>query len=159
HTTQQYSITVSGVNLPPVFDALPQSFQGQEGQSLTVSIHAADAENDPLVYWADNLPPGAVFDGSSQTLTWLPGPKQAGTYPNVVFFASDGLNQVNESTTLVIAPTVLPPTLVRPTDRTILEGESLHIPLLASDPQGLPLTYSSASLPGGSFLDPNTGVF
>ena len=51
------------------------------------------------------------------------------------------------------------PTLLRPPDRTILEGESVHFSLLASDPNGLPLTYSSNMLPGGAGLDPNTGVF
>ena len=53
----------------------------------------------------------------------------------------------------------MPPTLVRPADRTVLEGESIHIPLQASDPNGDPLTYSSTMLPGGAYLDPNTGVF
>ena len=31
-----------------------------------------------------------MFDAGSQTLTWLPGPGQAGTYVNVRFFVSDG---------------------------------------------------------------------
>ena len=49
--------------------------------------------------------------------------------------------------------------MVRPADRTVREGESIHIPLQATDPDGDPLTYSSAMLPGGAYLDPNTGVF
>ena len=43
-----------------------------------------------------------------------------------------------------------PPTLVRPADRTVLEGESIHIALQATDPDGDPLTFSSAMLPGGA---------
>src|SRR5262249_6613055 len=61
--------------------------------------------------------------------------------------------------TLLIAPTDQPPTLTRPADRTVLEGESIHIPLQAVDPDGDPITFSSAMLPGGAYLDPNTGVF
>ena len=33
----------------------------QEGQPLGITVNATDPENDPLVYWADNLPAGAVF--------------------------------------------------------------------------------------------------
>ena len=63
------------------------------------------------------------------------------------------------STTLLIAPVAHPPTLVRPADRTVLEGESIHIPLQATDPDGDPLTYLQHDAAGRRYLDPNTGVF
>ncbi|MGA2035933.1 MAG: putative Ig domain-containing protein, partial [Thermoguttaceae bacterium] len=159
HAQQQFTVAVAGVNGVPVFDPLAAAVSGQEGQQLQITVNATDPQNDPLVYWADNLPAGAVFEPTQQTLTWTPGSGQAGTYANVSFVVSDGVSQATESTTLLIAPTNQPPTLIRPVDRTVLEGESVHIPLLASDPQGDPLTYSSDLLPGGATLDPNTGVF
>ena len=36
--------------------------QGREGQPLVVSVQASDSEDDPLVYFVRNLPPGAIFD-------------------------------------------------------------------------------------------------
>src|SRR5262249_52561191 len=140
HAAQRFTIAVSGVNQPPVFDALAAQFSGQEGQPLEIAVHATDPEGDPLVYWADNLPAGAVFDTQTQTLTWVPDARQAGTYPNVQFFVSDGLHSVRVVTTLLIAPTNFQPTLVPPPDRTVLEGGALHFPLPGSDPHGDPLT-------------------
>src|SRR5262249_17916412 len=75
-----FTVTVGGVSLPPAFDPLAVQFTGQEGQLLEIPVHATDTDGDPLVYWADGLPPGAVFDTSRQTLTWTPGPQTAGTY-------------------------------------------------------------------------------
>src|SRR5262249_45731965 len=118
-----------------------------------------DAEGDSLTYWADNLPPGAVFDPSRHTLTWTPGSQAAGTYEGVRFSVSDGLHTVSQSTTLLIAPTNQAPALVKPADRTAREGDPIRIPLLAGDPEGDTLTYSSSLLPGGAFLDPHTGLF
>ncbi len=159
HAMQQFAITVSGVTAPPDFNQLPSQITGTEGQALTLTVHASDAAGLPLVYWADNLPGGAAFDFTTQTLSWLPAAGQAGTYPNVTFVVSDGLNQVSETTTLVIAPELLPPVLTRPADRTALEGESIQFTVQASDPNGLPLTYASSMLPGGAVLDPHTGLF
>ncbi|MGA2068563.1 MAG: CARDB domain-containing protein, partial [Thermoguttaceae bacterium] len=159
HTVQQFSVAVSGVNGPPVFDPLAATISGQEGQELQVTVNATDPQNYPLVYWADNLPAGAVFDPTQETLTWTPAANQVGVYANVLFVASDGVSQATESTTLLIAPAIQPPTLTRPADRTVLEGESVYIPLQASDPEGYTLTYSSSLLPGGATLDPNTGIF
>ncbi len=157
--TLSYTITVGGVDQPPVLQPLPLQITGQEGQSLQVALSATDPQGLPLISWADYLPPGAVYDTTSDTLTWIPGPGQARTYADVQFFVSDGVNQVSVATTLLIAPTQQQPTLVQPADRTVVEGESVHIPLQASDPQGDPLSFSSTMLPGGAYLDPNTGVF
>lgn len=159
HAAQTFDIAVSGVNPPPVFAPLAAQFTGQQGQSLSIQVSASDTDGDSLTYWADNLPSGASFNSSTQSLTWNPGTGQAGTYPNVNFFVTDGYNQVMESTTIVIAPTLQAPTLATPEDRSVLEGENIHFTLQAADPNGLSLTYSSSLLPGGAVLDPNTGVF
>jgi hypothetical protein len=54
---QQFTIAVTGVNAP-VFDPLAATVDGQEGQQLQISVNATDTGGLPLVYWADNLPPG-----------------------------------------------------------------------------------------------------
>ena len=71
------------------------TISGQEGQPLGITVNATDPENDPLVYWADNLPAGAVFDPAERTLTWTPGASQAGTYLDVRFAVSDGVRHAN----------------------------------------------------------------
>jgi hypothetical protein len=159
HATLGFTIQVSGAAPRPVFTPLATTIDGTVGQPLQIAVQATSASGRHLVYWADGLPPGALFDPNQQTLTWTPGPQAAGTYPNVRFVVSDGVYQTTAATTLLIAPAVQPPVLVRPQDRTIREGDPLHVQLTASDPQGLPLTFSSAALPGGAVLDPSTGAF
>jgi YVTN family beta-propeller protein/YD repeat-containing protein len=159
YVTQAFTVAVSGVNTPPVFGGLQATVTGPENQPLSVPIQASDADGDPLLYWADHLPPGAVFDPVNQLLLWTPGPHSAGTYPNVTFWVSDGLNQVSETTTIVITPNPLPPALVRPGDLHVQEGQPVQFQLQASDPDGLTITYHSDLLPPGAFLDPNTGQF
>ena len=61
-----------------------------EGELLTFIISATDADGDPLVYSAANLPGGASFDPSTRTFSWTPRYDQAGSYPNVHFEVSDG---------------------------------------------------------------------
>src|SRR5206468_3827548 len=79
HATQAFTLQVAGVNGAPSFDLLPDTVNGQEGQPLTVVVHAADPEGDRLVYWVDGLPGGAVFDPGSQTLNWTPDFDARGT--------------------------------------------------------------------------------
>src|SRR5262249_33278812 len=110
------------------------------------------------VYWAENLPPGASFDPVAHALVWTPDYHSAGTYA-VTFVVSDGLHQVRESTTLLIAPTPRPPVVLTPAPVIANEGEAISLPLQATSPDGLRLTYSSLLLPPGSSLDPATGVF
>ena len=75
------------------------------------------------------------------------------------FVASDGLRQASATTTILVNPVNQPPSLVRPADFTVREGEFVRIQLDPADADGDPIEFSSDLLPGGAFLDPNTGVF
>ncbi len=157
--TQVYTVVIGGVNQPPAFTGLPTQVTGTEGVPLTVQVAATDPENSPLTYWADNLPPGAVFDPTLKVLSWTPAYGAAGTYPDVTLTVSDGLRQVSQDITIIIASNPPPPTLLQPADTIGQEGAQVHIQLQASDVAGVPLTFSSDNLPNGSVLDPTSGLF
>ncbi len=157
--TQEFTVQVEGVNRAPVLDLLPAQIEGREGEPLTITVKATDADGDSLVYWADRLPPGAVFDADLQTLSWTPSHQAAGTYANVRFIVSDGVHQVSQAVTLLIAPSNQAPALARPADRAVREGDAVRIQLSVTDPEGAALTFSSDLLPGGATLDPRTGLF
>ena len=160
YATQQFTVQVPGVNPPPAFNGLPATVNGKEGVALTLTIQATAADGDPLTYLAANLPPGAAFDPTQQKLSWTPAYGAAGTYPNVTFTISDGVNQVSQDVTIVIAPNPQPPTLLKPADTVGQEGVPLQFNLQATEAgSGAPLTYSSTDLPPGAILDPNTGAF
>lgn len=157
--TQSFKIKVEGGNHKPILQPLPTQIEGQEGESLQIGIAAIDEDNNPLIFWADNLPGGAVFDGTKGLLTWTPDYEAAGTYENVTFFVSDGLETVSQSTQIRIAPINQAPTLIRPSDRIVREGDKVRLQLTANDPEKAELKYSSNLLPGGAKLDPKTGLF
>ena len=83
----------------------------------------------------------------------------AGTYNDVVFSVSDGVDTVEQAVSLVIAATNQAPALARPVDRTVREGETLKFQLQALDPDSPNLTYTVKSLPTGAILNPHTGEF
>ncbi|WP_404783509.1 putative Ig domain-containing protein [Altericista sp. CCNU0014] len=159
YTTQSFTLQVAGGNRPPMLTPLPANVRGREGQALQVAISANDPDNNRLTYWADQLPPGAVFDPETRTLSWTPGFEAAGTYENVQFTVSDGVNAVTQTTTILIAPVNQAPALIKPSDRTVREGETIRFQLQGQDPEGATLTYFSNLLPGGAVLDPKTGLF
>ncbi len=157
--TQSFAITVEGGNTAPVMAALPPEILDQEGSFLQLPILVSDEEGDPLTLWADNLPPEATFNPQTRVLEWTPDFEAAGTYEDVTFTVSDGVNEVSQVTTLTIRPVNQSPHLTPIVDHVVQEGELARIKLTASDPEGAAVTYSSPLLPGGATLHPETGLF
>ncbi|WP_205678900.1 CARDB domain-containing protein [Aquisphaera insulae] len=157
--SQEFAISVAGVNAPPTLGAIGPIVQATEGQPLALPLQVADPEGDTLLSWAENLPPGATYDAAARTLNWTPGFDAAGTYEDVRLVVSDGYHRVLRTFTILVAPANQAPTLVRPADRVVREGDPIRINLRAQDPEGSALTFFSDLLPGGATIDPATGLF
>jgi hypothetical protein len=157
--TQAFAIDVAGVNRAPAVAALPASLRLREGRAFELGLDASDADGDLLVFSADRLPPGARFDFERNVLAWSPGYDAAGVYRDVQLLVSDGLHTVTRSFDLVVDPANAPPQMSGVPDRAVREGDPIRIAFLASDLDADPLTWSSALLPPGAFLDPSLGVF
>ena len=102
------------INAPPVLSQIDDKIV-DEGQALSFTVIASDANGDPLSYSASNLPTGATFNPVTKTFTWTPTFTQAGTYSNVHFEVSDGsltdsknititVNNVNRAPTFTAIP-------------------------------------------------------
>ncbi|MGF1676258.1 MAG: putative Ig domain-containing protein, partial [Rivularia sp. (in: cyanobacteria)] len=172
YTKQEFTINVLGGNNQPVFNNITaisgagvttqdsyKLISAKEAQPLQLQISATDVDQDKLTYWVDNLPPGAAFDAKTGILTWTPGYSSAGTHENVQFTVTDGKERITQTATFLIAPTNQLPEFKTIPSKFVREGESVRIQLKASDAEGDNLTYSSKLLPGGSKLDPTTGLF
>ena len=158
-TVQGFTVVVDGGNRRPFIAPLSDTVEAIEGQLFEIGLVASDPDGDALLWRVDNLPPGAVFDPRRWTLTWTPDYESAGTYPDVRFVVSDGWQRAEASVTLLVAPVDRPPVVVRPPDRTIREGERLRFHVQAEDPDHGAISFSSALLPPGALLHPETGLF
>ena len=154
-----FTIDVAGTNQAPLLETPESLYEIDEGSPFVLPVFGEDPDGDRLAYFADNLPLGAVFDAATRTLTWTPGASQAGLYRNIVIGVTDGLATVTRSFDILVRDVDLPPEVPAPAERTIREGETLRLVIGATDPEGRDLTYSSAFLPGGATIDPETGVF
>jgi len=113
---QAVAITVTNdqvsINQAPVFDAISEP-TSDEGVEITLVVSATDADSDPLVYSASNLPDGASFDPDTRTFSWTPRYDQAGIYV-VSFEVSDGQLTDTEDVTI---------TVVQPSDNWDINGD------------------------------------
>jgi hypothetical protein len=71
----------------------------EAGDVLQFKVEAVDPDDDPLLYYACNLPEGASFNGTSREFSWIPS--RAGTY-FVHFEASDGVLKDEENITIEV---------------------------------------------------------
>jgi hypothetical protein len=87
------------VDRPPVLASIGNKTIN-EGQLLSFSISATDADGDTLTYSASSLPSGATFNPATKIFTWTPSYRQAGSYSSVSFTVSD--SKANDSETITI---------------------------------------------------------
>jgi hypothetical protein len=102
------------INSPPVLSLIDNKTVN-EGQNISFTIVASDANEDILTYTASNLPSGATFYPANATFNWTPGFTQSGIYPNIHFVVTDGnltdsrnititVNNVNRAPTFTAIP-------------------------------------------------------
>jgi hypothetical protein len=153
--SQTVIITVNSVNRPPVLAAIGNK-SVDEGQSLSFTVSATDADNDLVAYSVQNLPTGASF--ANRVFTWTPNYSQAGTY-SVIFSASDGTASDSQTITITVNSVNLnqPPVLAAIRNKTIYEGRILSFTVSATDADNDPITYSIQNLPSGASF--SNGVF
>jgi PKD repeat protein len=85
-------------NAPPVFDPVEEQTVDRM-ETLTFTISATDADNDPLTYAKVSIPQGATFDINTLTFEWTPENK--GSYV-ATFSVTDGLATVTQSVPITV---------------------------------------------------------
>nr|HQV33022.1 choice-of-anchor D domain-containing protein [Calditrichia bacterium] len=139
-------------NTAPEIDAIADQVLA-EGASLVLPVLARDADGDAIVLAAENLPTFGSFtdngDGSG-SFSFAPGFSDSGVYPAIRVIATDNAF-VPASDTVEFQLTVTElnraPVLAAIADQQVNEGETLVIPISASDPDGNQLRFSAPALP------------
>ena len=123
-----------------------------ENQLLTFTTTATDPDNDPITYFATNLPAGATF--VNEVFSWTPSYAQAGTY-SITFTASDGTLSDSETVDIIVTNTNRAPIMLPIGNQTVVENHSLSFSLFAIDDDGDLITYSALNLPSGATFSGN----
>lgn len=158
--TKQSVITVANINRPPVFADLKNAFTVDENLPLNFQVSATDPDKEDigkLEYLGFNLPPGAAFDKSTQTLSWTPTYEQSGQYDGLYFIVKDfeGLTDT-VFTSITVNHVNRAPFLASIAAQQVDEDKPLTYKVTGDDPDvedNGKLTIKSITLPEGAVFD------
>ncbi len=150
-----FTWTVREPNVAPTLDD-PGPQSGEEGTSVSLQLIANDGNGDPLTFSAQGLPSGLAIDPASGLISGTPTQEQTSSVTASVDDGRGGSASV--TFTWVIDERNLAPTLQDPGDQLTVEGTPVSLGLVASDPNGDPLTFSASGLPTGLAIDPQSGL-
>ncbi len=130
--TKTISVIVEKKNRPPVIESIDE-LTVIETETIRVSPAVSDPDGDDVIL---SFSEPLNVDGS-----WTPDFGDRGEY-DVTITASDGSDQSTEEFTLVVERRNRAP-VIKPIDAiTVLEGETVSIPVQAYDPDGDDITIS-----------------
>ena len=109
------------VNRPPVLEPLGGAVVNV-GETVGLLVQATDADGDPIVYCADNLPSNATFDPVTRLFSFSPNASQGGMTFTVTFNASDGGNATSQDLIVNVTDPVSYPMRKIPIWGTLGEG-------------------------------------
>jgi hypothetical protein len=140
-------------SISPVGLSKPPDRTNLEGTPVSLQLSATTLSGVPA-YLADNLPPGLTLDpASGQIAGTLQHPVDSTYQVTVTAWTLDGSD--SQTFNWTVTPQVQ---WVNPGDQINVAGDSVTLPLQASDAHGAPLTYQATGLPGGLSIDPQGGV-
>ena len=130
-----------------------------EGDLYAFVPQASDPEGATLTFSIANKPSWATFTRSSGLLSGIPPAGAAGTYSNIVISVSDGqtLTSLPAFSVTVKAMGNQAPVIYGVPASSVEAGSAYSFQPNASDPEGSPLKFSVANLPGWATFDTATG--
>jgi large repetitive protein len=131
---------------PPTVGSVVFTFSGQPS-SRTESGAPYALAGDSAGNYANWNPGLGTFTLTATPYTGPGGAGTAGTPLTITFTFTSGASSNNN-----------PPMVTNPGNQVHDVGTLINLPIVASDPNGNPLTYSATGLPGNLILDENTGV-
>lgn len=166
--TKTVTVTVDNVNTAPRFDVTGAAQMNDvtiaEGETLTFTYKAIDAENDVVTYKKlDPTPASAALDANSGVFSWKTNAGDAGTY-TLSIQASDGiLSTASRNTTVTVTSSAKPTLAISPAGPySYPELTNIALTLIATDVTRPTATFTYeivGTKPTGSFLNTSTGAF
>ena len=156
-TLQSFQVTVTNENYLPVFTTLAKTTVAA-GLAYQYATHATDSNGDTITYSLITKPTGMTINASTGLVSWT-APTTLQTV-QVVIQASDGKGGLaTQAYSLIVASATEHPPVINSTPRTTLQlGRMYLYQVVASDPDGDPLTYTLDTHPTGMTINASTGL-
>ena len=159
-STTSFQVTISNTNRAPVFNVITNQVM-EEGVPLNINVAAIDADGNNVSFNFIKLPQFASFaptGNGTGTLTFSPGFNDSNVYPNIQILATDdGTPQLKDTVAfdLTVNDFNQPPNVTQVQDQTINEGDTLSIPVSATDSDGNIVAFNINNLPSFGSFTPN----
>ncbi|MDY6874553.1 MAG: putative Ig domain-containing protein, partial [Chloroflexota bacterium] len=143
---QAFSLSVRGVNVPPVITSTPLT-EAVANKNYNYVVQAEDVENDPLTFSLVNPPSGMTVDGDTGLIEWIP---RAVGEVVVEVVVEDALGAVARQTYQIAVSettTNLPPTITSAPVSFASIGQIYEYKVTATDPDGDAVTYQLLEVP------------
>lgn len=149
-------VTVGAANKAPEFEPVAAKL-ANEGETLSFAVRAVDPEGGSVHLSCGKLPPAAQFKDNgngtgtfSWTIPYLGAGSSLGSPFVTSFVATDGTIAVQMNVPIEVININRPPQISISGTVTAHSGDSVFIPLVASDPDLESITFSSTNLPIGA---------
>lgn len=157
--TQNFTITVRGINVSPNISTVPPT-RGSTRQIYNYAARASDVDGDTLSYSFLRAPAGMTINAATGLVQWTPSANQIGSQ-DVAILVEDGQGGTASQTytvNVIAAPINRPPSII--TIPTIIAVVDLAYSYDADarDVDGDSLTYELLVAPAGMSIDANSGV-
>ncbi len=140
----------------PLTFTSPGDQANNESDSVALTFQATEAGNPTFTYGATGLPGGLTLNTTSGLVSGTASAGDALHSPyTTTVTASDGTSTAAVTFTWTISSSV---TLTNPGDQSNHVGNTVVLPLQATDSGTGTLTYSATALPGGLSIDTTSGL-
>ncbi len=158
-------VSVEGVNDPPRFSYIGDTV-AVVGETAELELVVTDSDQDELTFSTTGLPPGVILTPSTVygRATLEITPDTVGVHPLTITVTDSGNGNTDAiltdsiSLNLVVRTENQAPVLAPVGILKVREGETLTLPIVATDGDGDTFTYSATNLSPGADLDPQTGL-
>ena len=157
NASDPFTLNVSA-NTPPVLTAIADQSVA-EGESLNIPLNAMDPDGDGLAFSTGGLPGFCLLTDNGNgtgSIACNPLAGDGGSFNVTVTVTDDAPVPANASDLFVLnVSSNTPPNLTAIADQSVVEGDTLNIPLSATDADGDGLTFSQTGMPGFCLLNDN----
>ncbi len=140
-------------NAPTIVN--PGTQNNSSGDTIALSISAADSDGDILTYSATGLPTGLSVNSATGLIS---GTVTTAQTFNTTITVSDGQASANANFSWQVLSSNSAPVVTSPGDQNNQVDDTISLTITATDIDNDPLTYQATGLPTGLVINASTGV-